>query len=84
VIKGPLPAEQASRSTGVLKDDEEGAVSRLIERLAERFPHISREEIGSVVTAAHALLAGAPIRTYVPLLVEHDALDHLWSRHTPQ
>ena len=78
-----LPAEHASRSTGVMRDDEAGAVSRLIDRLAERFPHISREEIGMVVTAAHALLDGAPIRAYVPLLVEHDAVDHLWSRRTP-
>ena len=62
-----------------MTEDEAGAVTGLIERLAERFPHISREEISSVVAAAHARLAGAPIRTYVPLLVEHDAIDHLTS-----
>ena len=60
-------------------NDETRAIVRLIERLVMRFPHHSREVIETVVSAAHQSLAGAPIRAYVPVLVEHDAVDYLRS-----
>lgn len=64
-------------------NDETRAIVRLVERLALRFPHHPRELIETVVTAAHQSLAGAPIRAYVPVLVEHDAVEHLRSLPDP-
>ena len=63
----------------MLENDEKRAIVRLIERLVMRFPHLPGEVIEHVVTAAHHRFADAPIRDFVPLLVEHDAVDLLWA-----
>jgi hypothetical protein len=63
-----------------MRDYEEArAISRLTERLAMRFPQLSGRLVEAVVAAAHLHFADAPIREFVPLLVEHDAVERLWS-----
>ncbi len=59
------------------EDDESRAISQLIERLAIRFPQLRAEIVQEAVAVAQRKLEGAPIRNFVPLLVEHDALVRL-------
>ncbi|WP_427135285.1 three-helix bundle dimerization domain-containing protein [Pseudarthrobacter sp. S9] len=54
-------------------DDESKAVDNVVERLAERFPHIPRPSIEQAVREEHQALDGGRIRDYVPVLVEHAA-----------
>ncbi|WP_448811041.1 three-helix bundle dimerization domain-containing protein [Agromyces bauzanensis] len=60
--------------------DEEGqALDHVIDRLAERFPDVTRDHVAVVVAEAHLGLEGHPIRDFVPVLVEHAARDRLRS-----
>lgn len=52
-------------------DDELKAIDNVVDRLAERFPHIPRPSIEQTVREEHQALADGPIRDYVPVLVEH-------------
>ena len=58
--------------------DESEAVDEVESRLTERFPDVPVETIRRTVRQAHDELDG-PVRTFVPLLVEHDARDILQS-----
>jgi hypothetical protein len=60
--------------------EESRAISRLVERLGERFPDVARETIRDAVGDAHRGLDGAPIRDFVPVLVEHEAMGVLKAR----
>lgn len=59
--------------------DESRAIAQLTERLTDRFPRIPDEDIDRVVSVAQESLDGKPIRTFVPLLIENDALGQLRS-----
>lgn len=48
------------------------AVEHAASRLAERFPHVPRERIEQLVQERHGEFDGAPVRDFVPVLVEHD------------
>jgi hypothetical protein len=56
---------------------EDVAVDQVIERLTGKFPETSPIEIAAVVREEHGKLAGSPIRTFIPVLVEHEARDRL-------
>jgi hypothetical protein len=56
---------------------EEQGISRVVERLYEKFPALDREDVENAVHNAHAALAGNPIRDFIPVLVEHDAKEQL-------
>jgi len=60
--------------------DEREAVEAVENRLTERFPDVPVETVRRTVRRAHDELDG-PVRTFVPLLVEHDARDILKSVH---
>ncbi|WP_348786540.1 hypothetical protein [Leifsonia sp. NPDC080035] len=53
-------------------DEELIAVQHAADRLAERFPDVARERIDELVRTRHAGYAGAHVRDFVPVLVEHD------------
>jgi hypothetical protein len=57
--------------------DEDAAVAQVIERLTGKFPETSPIEIAEVVKQEHDKLAGNPIRSFIPVLVEHEARDRL-------
>ena len=57
--------------------DEDIAVEHAAERLAERFPTVPRERIDRLVEKHHESFEGAPVRTYVPVLIEHDVKQEL-------
>lgn len=58
---------------GVNRDDEVKALGIVVERLAERFPHLSRSSIEEAVREEHQALDGGRVRDFVPVLVEHAA-----------
>ena len=61
-------------------EEEEKAIAKVIDRLAERFPHIPRPSVEEVVLEEHKSFDGRPIRDFVPVLVEHGAKGRLRRR----
>jgi magnesium-transporting ATPase (P-type) len=61
----------------VTHDDEGDAISQLKQRLVARFPELPTASVDDAVAAAHGRFDAARLRTFVPLLVEHDALTQL-------
>jgi hypothetical protein len=57
--------------------DEAEALTHVAERLRSRFPHVDPGTITEMVDHHHRSYDGRPIRAFVPLLVEHDALNQL-------
>jgi hypothetical protein len=62
------------------RSDEMRSVAALVERLGERFPQFSGSTIEEAVSSVHSQLADAPIRDFVPVLVEHEVVDALKAR----
>jgi hypothetical protein len=58
-------------------DEEARAVDQVVDRLAARFPDVSRDHVAAIVGEEHLELEGNPIRDFVPVLVEHDARKRL-------
>ena len=48
-------------------------IDEVIQRLQERFPDLSGEQIRQAVTDAHRAFEGRPIRDFVPVFVERAA-----------
>ncbi len=59
--------------------EEDRAVAKVIDRLAEKFPEAPRVRIEETVHEQQAALADNPVRDYVPVLIEHAAKDRLRS-----
>ena len=57
--------------------DEQRSLDELVERLHQRFPHVALTRVQDVVATAHHQFDGARVRTFVPVLVEHDATEQL-------
>jgi hypothetical protein len=58
-------------------DEEQVAIEHSIDRLAERFPTVTRDRITELVHLIHDEFVGRPIRDFVPVLVEHLVRDRL-------
>ena len=52
--------------------DEEVAIGHAVDRLAERFPTVPRDRIADLVHQRHIDYTGAPVRDFIPVLIEHD------------
>lgn len=61
------------------KRNEQEAISRAAERVRSRFPTVPSDTVDEVVAQYHHEYDGRPIREFVPILVERDAVDHLSS-----
>ena len=46
-------------------------------RVQERLPEVSWQAIDDAVTRSFGQYADSKVRTYLPILVERDAIDHL-------
>ncbi|MFH8249525.1 three-helix bundle dimerization domain-containing protein [Microbacterium sp. B2969] len=57
--------------------NEEVAVQEIVDRLAEKFPMLPRERVTEVVREVHSSMDAAPVRDFVPVLVERGAKDRL-------
>jgi hypothetical protein len=58
-------------------NEELRAIEALVERLADRFPHVPAHAVHEIVVESYSRFADARFRDFVPLLVEHDALERL-------
>lgn len=52
--------------------DESAAFEHAAERLSERYPEVPREHIEELVEKHREEFDEAPVRDFVPVLVEHD------------
>lgn len=57
--------------------DEQSRVSEAESRLRARFPHVPSDEVARVVQQSHRELDDAPVRDFVPILVEKRARELL-------
>jgi hypothetical protein len=55
-------------------------VEQVKARVHERLPGVSLQRIEAEVTGLFGLYADSKVRTYLPILVERDAVDHLIDR----
>lgn len=72
----PVPRRRG-HSRRMNRPDEERQIADVVERLEEKFPSLSTQEIEVIVAEQVALLDGNPIRDYIPRLVEHGAKEKL-------
>ena len=66
------------------KADEEVAIGHAVDRLAERFPTVPRDRIIDLVHRRHLEYTGAPVRDFIPVLIEHDVKRELLADVEPQ
>ncbi len=79
-----IRAVASRRGVGIpwsMEPDETAAMAYVSKSLRRRFPQCSPEEIDRVLAAAHHGYEGRPIRHFVPILVERDAIEALLSAH---
>jgi hypothetical protein len=57
----------------VMSIDEHAVLNEVVERLVGRYPTLPPNTVNDVVHDLHADFDGAPIREFVPLLVERRA-----------
>lgn len=64
--------------TGDMNANEElRAIEALAQRLVERFPDVPAQTVSDIVVDVYARFADARFRDFVPVLVEHDAVNRL-------
>ena len=67
---------QISR-TNRLARDERTSLDRIVVSLSERFPEAAQSMIERAVDRRYLEFYGAPIREYIPIMVEREATDDL-------
>ncbi|MET1088165.1 MAG: hypothetical protein ABWY04_13760 [Arthrobacter sp.] len=61
-----------------MNDETEGSlVTRVVDRLAASYPETPRDHIEGIVADEYVSLDRAPIRSYIPILVERSAWNRL-------
>lgn len=58
-------------------ENEDAAVEHVVERLTDQFPAVTPEVVEDTVTEIHDEFDAAPVRDFVPVIVEHDAKEKL-------
>ena len=58
-------------------ENEDVAIDHVVDRLTSQFPSVPHEVIETRVTEAHASFEDAPVRDFVPVIVEHDVKEQL-------
>jgi hypothetical protein len=61
----------------MFKLSEEARIAQVIERLSDTYPEVPPEQVTATVNAALAHFNAAPLRDYVPLLVERRVRNEL-------
>jgi hypothetical protein len=59
---------------------EEAAISQVIDRLRRKFPELTEEDVHRAVHGHYDVFKGAPIRDFVPVLVENVVRNDLQAR----
>jgi len=58
-------------------EDELRAVEQVVDRLTAKFAHMPAQRISEIVDQTYHEFDGAPIRDFVPIMVEKSAKDRL-------
>lgn len=58
-------------------EDEDKAISEVVERVGEKFPDVEPEVVQQTVDDKLDGFDGAAVRDFVPVLVEHEVADEL-------
>jgi len=69
--------QRGARVTGQLTNLEEEPdreLAQVIDQLSRRFPHLSERWLHEVARTVHERFRDAPVRTFVPLLIEHQVV----------
>ncbi|MEC3957919.1 hypothetical protein VMT65_33125 [Nocardia sp. CDC153] len=56
-----------------MRNDEDTQIQFALERLIQRHPEVPATTVVAIVTSAREALADAPVRNFVPLLIERRA-----------
>ena len=75
--------DSAERAQGDGLGDESVALTHAVDRLSDRFPDVPREDIDRLVQEHSEEYDGAPVRDFVPVLVEHDVKEELREGPSP-
>lgn len=65
------------QGSGRLRHGEEAAVRNVIKRLREQFPELDCDTVARSVHGRYAELGDAPVRDFIPVLVERGAREQL-------
>jgi len=71
-----MTSEHDKRPQGGLQD-EAVALEHAAERLSDRFPEVPKEQIDQLVEEHYEQYENAPVRDFVPVLVEHEVRTEL-------
>jgi hypothetical protein len=67
--------------TNCMQNSEEAAaLEQVAERLRSRFPDTPADTVNRLVAEVHHEFDGHPIRDFIPVLVEREAVNHLRAR----
>ncbi|WP_426592138.1 three-helix bundle dimerization domain-containing protein [Cellulomonas sp. McL0617] len=58
-------------------EDEHRAIDDVVDRIATRYPSLSRALVRDQVDVGLAAFDGSAVRSFVPILVERDAVEFL-------
>jgi hypothetical protein len=58
-------------------------IEPVIDRISDRFPDVDRSRIESLVEEDAAALENAPVKDFIPVLVEHQVMDTLREEAEP-
>ena len=58
-------------------ENEDAAIDHVVDRLTSQFPSVPADDIEARVAEVHASFDDAPVRDFVPVIVEHDVKDQL-------
>lgn len=75
--------ERAVDNAAMSALDENQALQEVVDRLAVRFPTLSSERIRQVVDVEQLRLENGTVRDFVPVLVEHAAMEQLRKEADP-
>jgi hypothetical protein len=76
-----MPADAAADTpTAPSPELEHDAIAQVKNRLRSRYPDLAPERVGATVDGAYRRFDRSRVRTFVPVLVEHEALEELADR----
>ena len=70
----PLRRPERGRSVTRMEkaENEDAAIHHVVDRLTSRFPSVPPDDIEARVAEVHESFDDAPVRDFVPVIVEHD------------
>lgn len=71
------PTAKGAQAVRMSDPDETKSIDTVIAALEQRFPQLPRPEIEEIVGQRYHQFDGAPVRDYIPVLVQRSAKERL-------